>query len=115
MKPLRGSDAYRPHKEAEVAIAAIFEYPAPPDGSVWQQRRDSYDHMDRELGGGQPAKTASDMADGLLVHFVGEAQDGRGVIVNVFESQEAMDRLMERMTQIRRWSNRKHQGSESRS
>jgi hypothetical protein len=84
-----------------VAIAAIFEYPAPPDGSVWQQRRDSYDHMNRELGGGQAAKTASDMADGLLVHFVGEAQDGRGIIVNVFESQEAMDRMLERMTQIR--------------
>jgi hypothetical protein len=40
------------------------------------------------------------MADGLLAHFVGETQDGRGIIVNVFESQEAMDRLMERVTQI---------------
>ena len=40
------------------------------------------------------------MADGLLAHFAGYTEDGRGVIVNVFESQDAMDRLMNRLTQI---------------
>jgi hypothetical protein len=83
-----------------MAIAAIFDYGTPPDDSALQQRREGYDRVNRELGGGQAPETASDMADGLLAHFVGETQDGRGIIVNVFESQEAMDRLMERLTRI---------------
>ncbi len=52
----------------------------------------AYDRVNRELGGGEAPRTAAEMADGLLAHFVGYTQDGRGMIVNVFESQEAMDR-----------------------
>lgn len=80
-----------------MAIAAIFDYGTPPDDAAL---RDGYDRVNRELGGGEAPKTAAEMADGLLAHFVGYTQDGRGMIVNVFESQEAMDRLMERLTQI---------------
>ena len=80
-----------------MAIAAIFDYGTPPDDAAL---RDGYDRVNRELGGGEEPKTAAEMADGLLAHFVGYTQDGRGMIVNVFESQEAMDRLMERLTQI---------------
>ena len=83
-----------------MAIAAIFDYGTPPDDATLQERQDGYDHISRELGGGEAPKTAAEMADGLLAHFVGYTQDGRGMIVNVFESQEAMDRLMERLTQI---------------
>lgn len=83
-----------------MAIAAIFDYGTPPDDAARQERRDGYDRINRELGGGEAPKTAAEMADGLLAHFVGDTQDGRAMIVNVFESQEAMDRLMERLTQI---------------
>jgi hypothetical protein len=54
--------------------------------------------VNRELGGGEAPKTAAETADGLLSHFVGYTQDGRGMIVNVFDSQEAMERLT-RITQ----------------
>ena len=65
-----------------------------------QERQDGYDRISRELGGGEAPRTAAEMSDGLLAHFVGYTDDGRGIIVNVFESQDAMDRLMERLTQI---------------
>ena len=80
-----------------MAIAAIFDYGTPPDDAAL---RDGYDRVNRELGGGEVPRTAAEMADGLLAHFVGYTQDGRGMIVNVFESQEAMDRLMERLARI---------------
>ena len=80
-----------------MAIAAIFDYGTPPDDAAL---RDGYDRVNRELGGGEAPKTAAEMADGLLAHFVGYTEDGRGMIVNVFESQDAMDRLMTRLTQI---------------
>ena len=83
-----------------MAIAAIFDYGTPPDDATLQERQDGYDHISRELGGGQAPRTAAEMADGLLAHFVDYSKDGRGMIVNVFESQEAMDRLMERLMQI---------------
>jgi len=83
-----------------MAIAAIFDYGTPPDDATLRERQDGYDRISRELGGGQAPRTAAEMADGLLAHFVGYTEDGRGMIVNVFESQEAMDRLMTRLTQI---------------
>ena len=83
-----------------MAIAAIFDYGTPPDDATLQERQDGYDRISRELGGGEAPRTAAEMSDGLLAHFVGYTDDGRGMIVNVFESQEAMDRLMERLARI---------------
>jgi hypothetical protein len=74
-----------------VAIAALFDFGRPPGPQSW----DAYDRVNRELAGGQAPTTAAELGDGMLAHFVGTTQDGRSMIVSVFESPEAMDRFMQ--------------------
>jgi hypothetical protein len=62
---------------------------------------DSHDRANRELCNGEEPRAASDLGDGMLAHFVGTTQDGRHMIVNVFESQDAMDRQMARIMPLR--------------
>jgi hypothetical protein len=80
-----------------MAIAALFDFGVPPDQ---QDPRGSYDDVNRELGNGTEPSTAAEMGEGVLAHFVGRTEDGRWMIVNVFESQAAMDRLMERVAPL---------------
>ena len=85
------------YKEAVVAIAALFDFGTPPDQ---HDPRGSCGQVNRELGNGKEPTTAAEMGDGVLAHFVGSTEDGRWMIVNVFESQAAMDRLMERVAPL---------------
>jgi hypothetical protein len=86
------------YKEAVVAIAMLLDFGTPP-GS--QDDWDVYDRANRELCNGEEPRTAAELGDGMLAHFVGTTQDGRHMIVNVFESQEAMERQMARIMPMR--------------
>ena len=83
-----------------MAIAALYDFGTPPAGRTPQDSKESYDRVTRELMSGGWPETASDLAEGLLAHFVGSTQDGRWMIVNVYESQEAVDRHMEQVAPL---------------
>ena len=74
-----------------MAIAAIFDYGTPPDDAALRERQ--YDRVSRELGGGERPGRLQRWPTACW-RISSATQDGRGMIVNVFESQEAMDRLM---------------------
>ena len=81
-----------------MAIAMLLDFGTPPGSrDDW----DVYDRANRELCNGEEPRTAAELGDGMLAHFVGSTQDGRHMIVNVFESQEAMDRQMARIMPLR--------------
>jgi hypothetical protein len=81
-----------------MAIAALFDFGTPTLSK--QEVRESYDRVNRELGGGREPSRASEISDGLLAHFVGESEDGHWIIVNVLESPQAMDRMMQRVAPL---------------
>jgi hypothetical protein len=80
------------------STAMMLDFGTPPGG---QDDWDAYDTANRRLCNGEEPRTASDLGDGMLSHFVGTTQDGRHMIVNVFESQEAMERQMARIAPMR--------------
>ena len=81
-----------------MAIAMLLDFGTPPGSrDDW----DVYDRANRELCNGEVPRTAAELGDGMLAHFVGTTQDGRHMIVNVFESQQAMDRQMARVAPLR--------------
>jgi hypothetical protein len=82
------------HGEVAMLIMAVHKAP-----SLTQER---YEEVVRRLTGKTRIESASDLPfTGLLLHCAGQAADGF-VVVDVFESQEAVDRFNQAMGSIPR-------------
>jgi hypothetical protein len=80
-----------------MAIAAITEFAEDPTGASPEEL---YDRVCREFNDGRPMTRPSDWGPGLLSHIAGRAESGRWWVVDVWESQDAMDRFMARMMPV---------------
>jgi hypothetical protein len=82
-----------------MAIAALLEFPPQP-GLSEAESREQYDDVSREFTGGQLMRSCADWGPGHQAHVAGQAEDGSWWVVDVWESQEAMDRFLGRMMPI---------------
>jgi hypothetical protein len=73
-------------------IVAILEWPA--DAGI--DFKAEYARVAEELNG-RPFTNASDWGGGMLAHAAAVGEDGRGVVVDVWEDQAAMDAWMARV------------------
>jgi hypothetical protein len=95
--PCRGKAPYAPAtapEEVAIFIMAIHQTP-----SLTQER---YEEVVRRLAGKSRLESPSDLPfDGLLVHIAGQSRNGF-CVVDVFESEEAVDRFNNAMGSIPR-------------
>ena len=77
-------------------ITVLIQWDEPPEGDA----RELDGQVSQEVAGkGQPSQL-SDWGGGLLAHIHSVAEDGNGVVVEVWEDEESMRRFQDRLMPV---------------